>query len=434
MSLTADVAVVGAGPAGAAAAISLARSGRRVVVVDRAEFPRDKCCGDGLTSAALRHLDHLGLDPRRVPSWEVVDRVHVRIPRGTEECFALTPGPGQFAAVARRRDLDAALVELARREGVEVREGVAAAGVDAPEGGPVRLELSDGSTLKAWYAIGADGMWSPLRKMLGAGEPGYLGDWHAVRQYFRATGALSRRMWVWFERDLLPGYAWSFPLPDGRINIGFGVHRRTGAPTGTMKALWADILARPHVAKVLGDGAEPEGPWKAWPIPTRVGSFPLSAAGGRVLFVGDAARAGDTMTGEGIAQALETAALAGAAITGAGAGAPRRAARTYRATVAGGLGADDLLARGISRIMARHPGTADGWLPVATTAFGRRHFGPWMFEHSPRALVLTPHRWRRGALSEPGAFRWLDSSPWVEGRSAGTLPSPAWQISASTAR
>ncbi len=66
-TLDADVAVVGAGPAGPAAAITLARAGRQVVLIDRATFPRDKCCGDGLTVAALRRLEDLGLDPAGGP-------------------------------------------------------------------------------------------------------------------------------------------------------------------------------------------------------------------------------------------------------------------------------------------------------------------------------------------------------------------------------
>jgi flavin-dependent dehydrogenase len=69
---TTDVAVVGAGPAGSAAAITLCRLGLRVTVIDKAVFPRDKCCGDGLTTAALRRAEHLGLDPRSVPSWAPV--------------------------------------------------------------------------------------------------------------------------------------------------------------------------------------------------------------------------------------------------------------------------------------------------------------------------------------------------------------------------
>ena len=75
--MIADVAVVGGGPAGAAAATTLARSGLDVVVVDKARFPRDKICGDGLTTGALRLLDDLGLDPAAVPSWQPVTEMTV---------------------------------------------------------------------------------------------------------------------------------------------------------------------------------------------------------------------------------------------------------------------------------------------------------------------------------------------------------------------
>src|SRR4051794_28484975 len=115
--LTADVAVVGGGPAGAAAAITLARAGRHVVLIDKARFPRDKCCGDGLTAGALRRLEALGLRPDAVASWQPVDDVWVRSPSGREVCFPLPRGAGQYAAVARRIDLDAALPNGGRAAG-----------------------------------------------------------------------------------------------------------------------------------------------------------------------------------------------------------------------------------------------------------------------------------------------------------------------------
>src|SRR5512144_2184734 len=118
----ADVVVVGAGPAGAAAAITLARAGRTVVVIDKAVFPRDKCCGDGLTTLALRELEGLGFDPSTVPTWKSVDAAWIRSPSGREVQLPL-PSDGIFASTAPRRELDAALVALARDAGAEVRDG-----------------------------------------------------------------------------------------------------------------------------------------------------------------------------------------------------------------------------------------------------------------------------------------------------------------------
>ncbi|MEO7570921.1 MAG: FAD-dependent monooxygenase, partial [Acidimicrobiales bacterium] len=225
---TADVVIVGGGPAGAAAGIRLAHAGRDVVIVDKASFPRDKVCGDGLTAGALRLLEGLGLDPAAVPSWQPVDDVVVRSPSGHEATFPLPPGDGLYAAVARRAELDAALLDVARAAGVEVLDGHACTGAEE-RADRVVLEVEGVGPLAARYAIGADGMWSALRKHLGASTPGYLGEWHAFRQYFTGVGPLAaEKLFVWFEADLLPGYAWSFPLPDGGANVGFGIQRDGG--------------------------------------------------------------------------------------------------------------------------------------------------------------------------------------------------------------
>ena len=122
-------------------------------------------------------------------------------------------------------------------------------------------------------------MWSPLRKHLGVATPGYLGEWHAFRQYFTNVGPrAARELFVWFEPDLLPGYAWSFPLPDGGANVGFGIQRDGGkvARVQDMKELWPDLLARPHIRAVLGPDAIPESPHRAWPIPARIDDVVLS--------------------------------------------------------------------------------------------------------------------------------------------------------------
>jgi geranylgeranyl reductase family protein len=405
--LTADIAVVGGGPAGAAAAISLARAGRDVVLFDKAHFPRDKCCGDGLTTGALRHLEFLGLRPEAVSSWQPVTDVLIRTPSGRTVDFPLPRSGGLYAAVARRVDLDAALLDVARAAGVKVHDGhgVTGATIDGPL---VRLDVEGVGPVLARYAVAADGMWSTLRKAVGAGdEPSYLGEWHAFRQYFAGVGPeAADRLWVWFEPDLLPGYAWSFPLPNGGANVGFGIHRQAGRPTSEMKAQWADLLSRAHISDVLGlnHGAQPEAPHKAWPIPARVGRTQLTAAGGRVLFVGDAARATDSMTGEGIGQALETGQLAAAAIMAGGPNDSRQAEACYQQAVRRGLAIDDWLAALLSRGLSHRKGVRGAVRVAGATDWTRRNFARWMFEDYPRAILATPYRWHRGMLQGPGAY------------------------------
>lgn len=397
-----DVAVVGAGPAGSAAAIHLARAGCDVAVFDKAVFPRDKCCGDGLTTGALRHLDRLGLDPRTVASWLPIDDCWVRSPSGRVVRFPFPPD-GQFGAVARRTDLDAALLDVARAAGAKVHDGRRVDDLSWSDAG-VTLRIADREPVAARYVVAADGMWSPLRKALGLAEPGYLGEWHAFRQYFRADGVDDRRLWVWFEPDLLPGYAWSFPLPGGVVNVGFGIRRSAGESARSMAETWRRLLDTPHIRSVLGVGAEPEAPHKAWPIPARLPEATLDGAGGRVLFAGDAARATDPMTGEGIGQAVETGGLVAEAIVAAGPHAPSAAAAAYRSAVARGLAVDHRLATTLSRALATEWGARGAVRVAGMNGWTRRNFARWLFEDYPRALVFTPRRWAHGALHGEGAF------------------------------
>ncbi len=406
--ICADAVVVGAGPAGSAAAITLARAGRDVLLVDKARFPRDKCCGDGLTTGAVRWLERLGLRPQGVRSWTPVEDIWIRSPSGRVARYPLPRGHGSYGAVARRVDLDAALVEEARRAGAEVRDGHSLVGVDTGGAGSwtIELEVEGLGTVRTRYAIAADGMWSPLRKQAGLLEDhAYRGEWHAFRQYFTdVTGPAAEQLWVWFEPALLPGYAWSFPLPGGAANVGFGVRRGPGFRGSVMARLWPEVLALPHVRELLGPHARPAAPHRAWPIPARLARSALAGAGGRVLLAGDAARASDPMTGEGIAQALETGALAARAILAAGALAPRRAACLYQRAVSSGLALDNRLAGALSRVLRTPLGARGAVRATSANEWVAGHFARWLYEDYPRALLATPWRWRHGALEREGAW------------------------------
>ncbi|MGH9009098.1 MAG: NAD(P)/FAD-dependent oxidoreductase, partial [Acidimicrobiia bacterium] len=217
MGRSCDLLVVGGGPAGAAAAIRGAAAGLSVVVCDKASFPRDKTCGDGLTTTALRLLERLGLDPSTVDGWEPVGEVVLRSPSGRIVELPL-PTDGLYAAVAPRSTLDAALLDVAARRGAEIRQGAALqslrttdSGVEATLGPAVpRTDTdptqtgpeasADGEALTTRYVVAADGMYSTVRRLTGVDGP-HLGEWHAFRQYF--TGVADRRLWVFFEPDLL---------------------------------------------------------------------------------------------------------------------------------------------------------------------------------------------------------------------------------------
>ncbi len=402
----ADLLVIGAGPAGCAAAITAARAGRTVVVIDKAVFPRDKTCGDGLTTGALRWLEHLEVPLSALqPSAPVTDVVVVS-PSGRQVRIPL-PSDGEHTRVMRRIDLDAALVQATRSAGVTILEGKALTGLKSLDSS-VEATLDDGSIVTAPFAVAADGNYSTARRLLTPAAPPVLGEWSAFRQYFAHVD--DPRLWVLFERDVLPGYAWVFPLPDGRANVGLAVLRSPGVTGKMLASKWRDILERPSIRAVMGPDATPESTHRAWPIPSHLD--PARLAHGRVLFVGDAAGVVDPMTGEGIAQALETGVLAARAITRVphppighrSLFDPASIATRYRTDVQRSLGKDLRFAGGLQRVLAHPLGVRSVLRAVDTNDWTRRNFARWMFEDYPRALVLTPSRWRRGMFTPPGAY------------------------------
>ena len=396
-----DVLVIGAGPAGTAAATVLARAGHSVVVADKAEFPRDKCCGDGLTTLALRMLEKIDFDPGVVASWQTVDSAWLRSPSGREVELPLPAGRGQYAAVAARLQLDNELVKHARAAGAEVREGLEFSHLTLNYTSGKRsatAHFANGDTITAGHVIAADGMWSPVRKAMGLCDSGYLGEWHAFRQYAdNVTGPAAHRLYVWFEPDLLPGYAWSFPLADGRVNIGFGILRDGKRRVQDMKKEWADLLARRHIVDALGPGFKLVDRHTAWPIPAGITDAVLSS--GNVLFVGDAARATDALTGEGIGQALETGILAAEAIIGGG-----PVAENYESAVRHHLFADHRMSVALGKLLRSPIITRGAIRAAATNSWTRTNFARWMFEDEPRAALFTPRRWHRRFLDRDGAY------------------------------
>jgi menaquinone-9 beta-reductase len=410
---TLDVLIVGAGPAGVAAALTAQARGLSVAVVDKHSFPRDKTCGDGLTTGALRRLEELGIEMPKVTDYQRVGQVVLVSPSGRRVELPM-PADGDHSAVVPRFALDAALVEHARANGVEIREGSTLTGLHV-HGDHAHATLADGSELEARFVIAADGHWSTVRRLREPNRPHDLGAWHAVRQYFR--GVADRRQWVLFTEELLPGYAWVFPLPDGRANVGFCVLRGDDLKGKQAADLWRTVLEHPWMREALGPAAEPEARTSAWPIPADFD--PRRLSDGRVLYVGDAAGVVDPMTGEGIAQALETGMLAGAAIAEESArseqDAPGVVGARYARDVKRTIGRDLRFARALQRVLHAPIGARAAIATAGLSGWTRRNFARWMFEDYPRASVLTPDRWKRGLFSAPGAFSGASPEPGRDG-------------------
>ncbi|MFP5252262.1 MAG: NAD(P)/FAD-dependent oxidoreductase [Actinomycetes bacterium] len=310
-----DLVIVGAGPAGTAAALGAlaVRPAARVALVDRAAFPRDKVCGDGLTTATVAVLDQLGVGA-------VLDDA-----RPVEMLSVTAPGGGHISAplglpayVLDRRVLDAQLVTAAVARGAQLIQGrVREIAVD-------RDRVVVDGRWSTPCVIGADGANSVVRAALGLPRHPARHTGVALRGYAPAPPGLGRLDIRFVPGRLWPAYGWAFDAGLGQVNVGVGTFDATGRPTraeltGLLGELFGHLTADP-------------GTLAGHRLPLSSGR-PLLGTG-RVLLAGDAAGLVDPLTGEGIHTALRSGMLAGrAAVT-----CPTRPLTTYRRAVQTQLG------------------------------------------------------------------------------------------------
>ncbi len=297
-----DAIVVGAGPAGCAAAYDLAAAGHRVLLVDRAAFPRPKACAGGLTLKAVRALRY-SVAPV-VRHWarsivlEEATGSAITVGRKTPVC-----------AMTVREELDSFCLERTRERGAAFRHVAALSAIEQTSS-EVILRFSDGLTCRARFVLGADGVHSRVRALATGGE--WFRRGFALEANVPYTQSEERYPLTFDFAPVPGGYGWLFPR-DTHVNVGLYIGAEGGRKID--RAALDRYIAlrcgaeRKHsgaVGQFLGLGAADYRP----------------AEGSRVLLVGDAAGFVDPLTGEGIYGAIRSGQAAASAIGKALAGAP----------------------------------------------------------------------------------------------------------------
>ncbi len=390
-----DVLVVGAGPAGSAAALVLARAGLSVILADRHEFPRDKSCGDAMLPDAMGALTRLGVAERVLVRGLPLDVLSVHSPGGHRAEIR-----GRFASIPRR-----ALDDLLRDEAVRAGARFLA---------PLRAEgpLTSGDAVRGARFSGPRGetveIEAPVTILATGAAPGPLGafgasarpdpDAFALRAYVEAPASLAaehRLLSIAYEKGICPAYGWVFALPDGRFNVGAGWVRPAGRRAEKpphMRALWRRFVDAFPAARDLLRASRAVEPVSGAPLRT---SFGADAPGRRGLLVaGEAAGLTYPFTGEGIGKAMESGMLAAGILErrfAAHDGDPPGAHIEYARAAASAYGARFVAYRTAQRWVASprlcdllcRRASRDGWTRrqveglVAETSDPRALFSPW---------------------------------------------------------
>ena len=307
-----DIAIIGAGPSGCASALALATSGLRVLLVDKATFPRDKICGDAIPGPTFKAFDAIS------PTWGAAVRAFanqapIHASRGfASSGTAITFDWKMYTSNSKRRDFDNFLLQLVatetkttiwqQRRLQHVRNSADGVVCDFGEGTAVRVGL----------VIGCDGANSVVGRQL-AQHPGQKGaTCVAVRAYYRGIAGVQPGVNEFhFIKALIPGYFWIFPLEEGWANVGFGLlsgskqalaaaqNLRTSLPTLTRTL--------PELAARFQD-AEQMDEVKGFALPLATQKRKIS--GERFLLCGDAAALVDPLWGHGIDNAVWSGLLA----------------------------------------------------------------------------------------------------------------------------
>lgn len=307
-----DVLIIGAGPAGASAALSLSKNSIPSVIIDKAAFPRDKICGDALSGKAIEALNRidknyaveLAADNAFLPSWGVnfyaPSGQLLRVPFGVDKTRKVAPG-----FISKRLDFDNWLVQKLKADSnITLHENIEVRDYNRRDG-QIIANAKNGQSFSAKLVIACDGAYSAFSKDM-AGlitEPAH--NCFGLRAYYRNVSGLDDENFIelHFLPEILPGYFWIFPLPGGYANIGVGMRAdKMSARKINLKKAFENILENNSTMRKRFEGAERVGEVKLFGLP--LGSKRRKISGDNFMLCGDAAQLIDPFTGEGIGNAM----------------------------------------------------------------------------------------------------------------------------------
>jgi len=318
----ADVIIVGAGPAGSTAAFHLARAGVDVLLLEKAQFPREKVCGDGLTPRGVKQLVAMGVPLREEDGW--IRNQGLRIIGGGSRLEIPWPDLSSFpdyGLVRTRQDFDEILARHAEKAGARLHEGANVTGPILDERtnrvvGVTAKEAGAVTEYRAPITLACDGNSTRLALSLGLHKRDDRPMGVAVRTYYESPRHDDDWLESWLELwdrsgttpRLLPGYGWIFGVGDGTSNVGLGILNTSNAFGKTdykaMLRTWMDSTPEEWGFREENRRGQIQGA----ALPMGFNRTPHYTRG--VLLVGDAGGMVNPFNGEGIAYAMESAALA----------------------------------------------------------------------------------------------------------------------------
>ncbi|MBW3130298.1 NAD(P)/FAD-dependent oxidoreductase, partial [Hymenobacter profundi] len=308
-----DVAILGAGPAGAACALALHGHGLRVVMVDKATFPRDKVCGDAIPGLALKALRQLN------PAWHAELLANLTPRADTRDSRVVAPNGRELhirwqlpTFNSPRLHFDDHLLGLVRRHTTtEIREGYAARDIQTtPTGVQLLPADKEQEPLTARLLIACDGANSVAARRLTQRTIDKAYHCAAVRAYYSdIAGVDGTTTEFFFLHEYMAGYCWIFPVGNGVYNVGFGMLSEAVARQRVdLKKMLPQLLAtHPELARRFA-GAQRLSDVEGFGLP--LGGRPRPLAGERFLLCGDAASLIDPLQGHGIDTAMQSGILA----------------------------------------------------------------------------------------------------------------------------